>query len=234
MKKLSMYIVLLLTLLNFINAQELSVGTDVVSRYVWRGLDFGNSPSVQPGISYSNGGFEAGTWGAFTTDSQASGVDELDLYASYSFSLGKSNLSLVVTDYYFPNAGVKLGNFNNYDDESGAGAHIFEVGASFTLSEAFPLSISAYSNVYNDEDNSMYFEVGYSTSVKDVSLDLFAGGTTGGDNEFYGTADLNIINVGLTVSKEIKITESFSLPVFGSYIINPNLEISYLVLGISL
>ena len=32
-----------------------AVSCDVASRYVWRGTDFGNSPSAQPGISYTSG-----------------------------------------------------------------------------------------------------------------------------------------------------------------------------------
>ena len=32
---------------------EISIGADVVSRYVWRGTDWGDGASVQPGIAYS-------------------------------------------------------------------------------------------------------------------------------------------------------------------------------------
>jgi hypothetical protein len=35
-----------------LNAQELSGGADIMSRYVWRGRDFGNSPSIQPCIEF--------------------------------------------------------------------------------------------------------------------------------------------------------------------------------------
>jgi hypothetical protein len=39
--------------------------------------------------------------------------------------------------------------------------------------------------------------------------------------------------MGINASKEIRITEDFSLPVFCSYILNPQAEISYLIFGIS-
>ena len=29
---------------------EVTIGADVVSRYVWRGTDYGNAAAVQPGI----------------------------------------------------------------------------------------------------------------------------------------------------------------------------------------
>src|SRR5690625_3783970 len=40
-------------------AQRFNVGADIVSRYVWRGTDFGESVSIQPTLSFSAGGFEA-------------------------------------------------------------------------------------------------------------------------------------------------------------------------------
>ena len=42
------------------HGSSLSIGADVVSRYVWRGTDFGDGVSVQPGISYSMGNVEIG------------------------------------------------------------------------------------------------------------------------------------------------------------------------------
>lgn len=212
-----------------INAQELSVGSDFVSRYVWRGADFGNTFSIQPGIGFSASGFEVGAWGSYPLTTTSNGSEELDLYASYSAELGNSgSLSVLVTDYFFPNNGLKIGN---YDDP---GAHTIEAGLSYGGPDSFPISLSAYMNVYNDDDNTVYFEAGYSTALQDVACDFFVGGTPGGDAGYYGTTEFNLINVGLTLSKDIKITEDFSLPVFGSYILNPNTEVSFLVFGVSL
>jgi len=88
--------------------------------------------------------------------------------------------------------------------------------------------------VHNDPDNNSYFEVGYSTSVKEIGFDVFVGATPGGDNLYYGTDSFNVINIGVTASKEIKFSDDFSLPIFGSYIINPNSEIAHFVFGVSL
>ena len=89
-------------------------------------------------------------------------------------------------------------------------------------------------NVYNDDDNTVYFELGYSTMVSEVGVDLFVGGTPGGYGGYYGTTEFNLINIGITASKEIKITDDFSLPIFSSYVMNPNLEVGYLLFGVSL
>jgi hypothetical protein len=42
------------------------------------------------------------------------------------------------------------------------------------------------------------------------------------------------VNLGLTVSKDIKITDKFALPVFGSFITNPEAENVFFVFGISI
>jgi hypothetical protein len=69
--------------------------------------------------------------------------------------------------------GLKYGNYKDKHE----GAHIVEVGLSYAGSESFPISLAAYMNVYNDNDKSVYFEVGYSTEVSEVGLDFFVGGT---------------------------------------------------------
>lgn len=219
------------------NAQ-VGFGADFVSRYIWRGSDFGQAPAIQPSLTVSAGGFEIGAWGSYQTarSTATAGADELDLFAGYAFDLGSgSSLSLVVTDYYFPNGGIKFFNFNKYEDPDGGGAHTFEGGLGYTCPESFPLSVALYGNLYSgsDADNTMYFELAYPIMVKEVGVNFFLGGTPGGDTGYYGTTKFNIINLGLTASKEIKITSDFSLPVFGSYIINPYTEQSYFVFGIS-
>jgi hypothetical protein len=233
MKKINFNIVVF-ALVTFVSSlslyaqAEVSLGTDVVSRYVWRGTDFGQTPSIQPALDFTARGFSAGFWGAYQLGRDASSLpaDELDFYLGYSLELGSANLDLVVTDYYFPNSGIKFGNY-----EDGTGAHIIEVGGTVSLSDFY---LAGFVNVYNDADNSSYFELGYSTSVQSVDLSLFAGATPGGTNMYYGTTDFNFVNVGVTASKEIKITDDFSLPIFGSYILNPNQEIAHFVFGISL
>lgn len=220
--------------LSGISYSQVGVGADFVSRYIWRGLDFGNTPAVQPSLSATFGAFEIGSWGSFTLSNQASGSDELDLYLSYSIPTDAGDIGIILNDYYFPNAGGKFFNYNNYDDEDGAGSHLLEAGLTFTGTESFPLTLSAFMNFYNDADNSAYFEVAYSTNVEDVALDLFIGATPGGDNFYYATDKFNVINMGIKASREIKISDSFSLPIFGSYVLNPNLEIAYFVFGFSL
>ncbi|NLT52622.1 MAG: hypothetical protein GXX85_17095 [Ignavibacteria bacterium] len=233
MKKARLFSVFLLAMFVsvYVNAQEFNLGADLVSRYVWRGFDFGNTASIQPGVSFGYSGLEAGFWGSYPLTTTSNGSEEIDTYISYTLSTENSGeFTLSATDYYYPNSGLKIGNFK----DKGNGAHTIEAALGYAGPENLPISLLVAANVYNDDENNIYFQAGYSTALQDVGVDVFIGGTPGSDNALYGTTEFNLINVGLTLSKEIKITDSFSLPVFGSYILNPNSEVSYLVFGVSL
>lgn len=217
-------------------------GVDFYNRYVWRGLDIAGTPSIQPTLALDYRGFEFGTWGAYTLSNEASESDEIDFWLSYSKGFeGGSSFSLMIIDYYFPNAGVDFFNFNNYDATNGdgspdPGAHTLEAGISFTGPSRFPVTVSAFVNFHNDEGNNTYFQVDYPFTVNETSMNLFCGFTGGSEENpgYYGTDNLQAINVGLTAAKEIKMSDSFSLPLSVSFILNPNEEISHILVGVSL
>ena len=232
-------------------AQEIVLGTDFVSRYVWRGFDLGdNAPSLQPNVAIVAGGFTAGFWGAYSFSNKEA-LDEIDFYASYAFDLGENAgaLSLGFTDYMNPNTGVPLSNFNNYDAvpaagedplKEGPGAHYIEINAGYNGPESFPISLSLNMFAYNVEKNPLYFQVGYNTTLNDVGLNFFVGGTNGqsdleySNTYYYGTDKFDLTNVGFTASKTIPITEKFSLPIFGSVVVNPSADHMFYVIGIKL
>lgn len=217
------------------NKVEVSAGADMVSRYIWRGIDFGKSPAIQPSLAIGYSGFEVGFWGSYTLNETASGSDEIDTWISYTLNTDALSLTALVTDYYFPNAGIKWGNYNNYDDPDGAGAHTLEAGVTLGFGKC-PATISAYYNFYNDAGNNTYFQIDYPFSVQEVSMNLFCGATAGSEDNpgYYGSDTFNLINIGLQASREIKISDEFKLPVFVSYIINPRVEVSHIVFGFSL
>lgn len=227
-----------------IKAQDLSldVNADLVSRYLWRGINVNDQPNIQPAITLGYSGFNLGFWGSYglthqnPSDQYYSTSQEIDTWLSYSVPLNNGmNIGAVVTDYYFPNGGIRIGNFNNYDNVNGPGAHTIEAGINFTGPETFPLSLSGYVNVYNDKGNNVYLQADYGVDFNEFALSFFIGASTGSkDNPaYYGTENFNVINIGINASREIKITEDFSLPVFCSYILNPRAEISYLIFGIT-
>lgn len=226
-------------------AQDFSIdaGGDFVSLYIWRGINVNAQPNIQPYISLKYSGLQLGFWGSSvlshlnSNDEHYASGQEIDTWLSYSLEIKDAvDLTAIFTDYYFPYAGKTINNFNNYDNVNGPGAHTIEAGLTIAGPESFPLSLSGYINIYNDKGNNSYFQADYSASIHEITIGFFAGAAVGSkDNpDYYGTDKFNFINAGIKVSKSVTITKSFSLPVYCSYILNPNTEKAFLVFGISL
>lgn len=208
---------------------QVDAGADIVSRYVWRGTDFGESASIQPYLSVGSGGFEIGTWGSFAVDPASANANEHDLWISYSVESSSGTFSFGATDYYFPNAGVGFFDFS----DNGEGAHQIEPYVGYSGPESFPISLSVRMFTYNEPDNSVYLAAGYPWAVDGVDLTASIG-TSAGESVMYGTDTFGVVHLALGVSKDIPLTEQFALPIGVSYILNPYAERSYLVFGISL
>jgi hypothetical protein len=212
------------------NDLNFSVGGDFVSSYVWRGL-WSAGVSIQPTAGLSVGGFSLSAWGS--TDING-GYKEVDFTAGYSIA----GLSLAITDYWW--AGEKRYKYFNFD--SGTTDHLFEFTAGYTLPvEKFPLSLTwntmfAGADIKTGEDEnkraySTYIEAKYPFAIKDIKLDASLGLTP--YKSLYAEK-ASVVSVGLKATKEIKITDSFSLPVFGQIIANPQMEDIFFVFGITL
>lgn len=186
-------------------------GADVVNRYVWRGTDFGNAVSVQPGMSISYGNIEVGAWSSWAiTDG---GANENDLYASFS----SGPIGITLTDYYFPGLTGENDSFFSYSDEDAV--HILEVSASLAL-DGMPLSGLVAFNFSGDPDDSFWVEATYDLGeLEETAVSV----TAGFGNGVYTTdTDPALVSVGLNMSKG---------DYFASYILNPDKESSFLVFG---
>ncbi len=192
-------------------------GADLVSAYVWRGTKF-SGPSIQPTLEYGAGGFAIGAWGSFDL---TNGFNELDTYASYTFDFG---LGLGLTDYYYQGSRA-------FDFADTTGSHALEANLNYTIR-----GFSASANyVINDthaggpgsKGGDIYLELGYEFEY----FNVFVGG---GDGWHTADGNFNIVNVGIGTTKDVKITETITIPVFAQLIVNPDKEEYDLVIGISL
>ena len=158
---------------------EVTIGADVVSRYVWRGTDYGNAAAVQPSIETTIGPVALGAWGSWSISpgpADASG-NECDLYASTT--VGPDGLTL--TDYFFP-AYAGTDSLLNID------IHVFELSAG---ADVGPVSLLAAANVSGDDDNSTYLELTYGA----FSLGL-GNGAYSTDGEFAP------VSLGISASRD--------------------------------
>ena len=170
-----MYSLLILSMLY----GEVTIGADVVSRYVWRGTDYGNAAAVQPSIETAIGPIALGAWGSWSISpgpADASG-NECDLYASTNVG----PVGLTLTDYFFP-AYAGTDSLLNLD------IHVFELSAG---ADVGPVSILAAANVSGDDDNSTYLELTYGA----FSLGL-GNGAYSTDGEFAP------VSIGVSASRD--------------------------------
>jgi hypothetical protein len=211
MKRMKIWAIVMIAMVTTmgVKAQEITAKADVVSSYVWRGTKYAGV-SVQPSVTYANGSFAIGAWGS--TD-LAGATLEMDLFATYAFDFG---LTLGLTDYYYPGSSYFAG-----------ASHGLEANLAYAIGD---LSLAANYIPFAGAGtigNDLYFEAGYAFK----SFSVFAGAGNG-----WHTADnsFKFCNVGIKTTKEIKITDTFSLPLTGSVILNPDRKEFYIVAGISL
>ena len=188
-------------------------GADIVSSYVWRGTQFGSGAHIQPYMELGSGNFTAGVWGSFPTSAKGGG-NELDLYLGYDFG----PVALTVTNYTFPGEG------GNYADGEGLFDGDYTELAASTSIMGVDLSAGYFTEV-----EALYVELGFSTGAVDIAIGY--GDDQG--NGWYADGGSGIVNMSFSGSKEIQISENYSLPVFGSFILNPEAETAFLVFGIS-
>jgi len=222
----SVFIILLTYILPVkaqMNESPISIGADLVSRYVWRGTDYGKSPSIQPYMEAGIGDFAIGVWGAYSTNQWE--PQEMDIYFNYTFN---DMVTIGFFDYFFP---AEFSGYDYFDYANDSSGHIFEAYATFNGLENIPVSALFGVNLYGDSNNSLYVELGYSFSI----LDLFVGMGNG----FYTVEDpgkpdkFGVVNVGISASKEVPVTDKYAIPISASLITNPNAKAVYLVFGIS-
>ncbi len=207
---------------------ETTVGADIVSRYIWRGCDLGEA-AIQPTLGVSAAGFDLSLWGS-TGIVNWTDTKELDITLSY----GIAGLSVGVTDYWF-NAGPEpYGRYFKYAKETTN--HVFEAFVGYDFGFA---SISWYTNFAGNDHKadgssafSSYCELAAPFSLGGAEWTA-ALGFVPFESPFYGTDGFSVTNISLTASKELEITESFSLPISAGLTVNPCSEMSYFTVGIS-
>jgi Bacterial protein of unknown function (Gcw_chp). len=215
------------------NINHFSIAADVVSSYVWRGVaqegSRGGSPNIQPTVSYTNGAFNLGAWGSYAFSGN---VKEVDLYATLSLP---DAFSVTVTDYNWNNGNDGSVGYFNY--KNGKTGHVFEGTLAYGGTKSFPLSITWNTMLYGADKKtngnqafSTYVELGLpiTSNVKAfLGASLF-------DSPIYYSNGFSVINMGLKISKEIKLSDSFSLPVYGIIGANPQAGKAFFVAGITM
>jgi hypothetical protein len=212
-------------------SSNLAIGVDVVYPYLWRGIRLNaNKVAFQPYASYAlTDKLTAGVWGTTNLSSEANAYNEFDWYLSYQAS---SVVKITLSDYYYNNTKKSELTRTNYWDYGKTGSQAIDLSVALNFSDKgvpldFQWNTLIAGNDYNasgDRNFSSYTELGYTQSIESAGVDLrfFAGAILSKPSAYYLVDGFKFTNVGLNVSKAIKFSESFSLPVFVRYTYNEN------------
>lgn len=209
------------------NRVEGHLEADVVSNYIWRGQNLGHV-SFQPEMSVGWKGLSLTAWGSvgLTGHNDAS---EIDLTLSYK----TGGLSLGIVDYWNDEHDKRY----FYYKKDGTG-HSFEGFLSYDFGPVSASWQTFFAGKDYQEDSgkrawSSYFEVEAPFRLVTCDWEATAGLVPWASGE-YETNGFSVTYLSLRATKDIKITQSFSLPLFGQLIANPASQHFYFVAGFTL
>ena len=211
---------------------ETTISGDIVSSYIWRGQDLGNV-SLQPTLGIGYKGLSLTAWGSVGL-TNSDDTKEFDLTLAYT----TGGFNIGITDYWF-NAGLDPDNrYFMYNAHSTN--HVFEANIGYDFGFA---SLQWYTNFAGNDGVNESGKRAYSSYVeasvpfKLATVDWTATvGVIPYATTFYNewTSGFSVTNLALKATKDIKITESFKIPIFGQVVANPRSQKAYLVLGFTL
>ena len=209
---------------------ETTISGDIVSSYIWRGQDLGNV-SLQPTLGIGYKGLSLAAWGSVGL-SDPNDTKEFDLTLAYS----SGGFNIGITDYWF-NAGLDPQNRYFKYDAHGTN-HVYEANIGYDFGLA---SLQWFTNFAGNDGVNKDGERAYSSYLeasvpfKLAAVDWTATmGVVPFATDFYGTNGLAVTDLSLRADKEIKVTDTFSIPVFAQVAANPCSQKAYLVFGITL
>ena len=216
------------------HAQEIetTISGDVVSSYIWRGQDLG-STAIQPTLGVGYKGLSLTAWGSYGLVNPAD-TKEFDLTLAYT----AGGFNIGITDYWFNSGLDPEARYFKYDAHGTN--HVFEANIGYDFGFA---SLQWYTNFAGNDGANKDGKRAYSSYVeanvpfKLASVDWTAtAGAVPFATSFYNdwTSGFAVTNLALKATKEIKVTDSFSIPIFGQVVANPCSQKAYLVLGFTL
>ena len=211
---------------------EATISGDIVSQYIWRGQDLGNA-AIQPTLGIAYKGLSLSAWGSYGI-ANSDDTKELDLTLTYT--IGGFNIG--ITDYWTNDGGDPDARYLKYEAHSTN--HVFEANVGYDFGFA---SLQWYTNFAGDDGPNKDGKRAYSRHFEAIvpfklaTVDWTAtAGVVPYATDYYNewTSGFSVTNVALKASKDIKITDTFSVPIFAELSANPRTQKAYLVLGLTL
>ena len=220
---------------------ETTIGADIVNRYYWRGQDLGNV-SLQPTLGIGYKGFSLTAWGSIglnnvTGDNGAlkEATKEFDLTLAYE----TGGFHVGVTDYWFDTPNLKYFAYAAHET-----SHVFEANVGYDFG---PVALNWYTNLAGNDG--VLSDEGYDKDARKYAsyIEATAPFKLGGcdweatigavpyKTGFYNDANgFAITDVSVKATKDLRITDSFCVPVFAQVAANPSTEKAYFIVGFTL
>ena len=210
---------------------EATLGADIVSNYIWRGQDLG-AAAIQPSLGIGYKGLSLSAWGSCGLVDRDD-TKEFDLTLAYT----TGGLTVGVTDYFSVDGQENCPTkYFLYDAHKTA--HVFEANISYDFEV---VSVNWYTNFAGADGlnksghraYSSYVEVGVPFKLSGLDWDFTMGAVPYATDFYEDVNGFAVIHVGLQARKDIKITPTFSLPLFGAISANPSTQKIYFTAGLS-
>lgn len=234
-KVLRLYILTALLLIGAASTEaqekvETTISSDFVNEYIWRGQKLGDV-AVQPTLGVSYKGLSLTAWGSYGL-TNPDDTKEFDLTLGYTIG----GLNIGITDYWFSTGLDPEGRYFKYDAHGTN--HVFEANIGYDFG---PVALQWYTNFAgNDGTNkdgkraySSYVEATIPFSLASIDWTATAGAVPFATTS-YGTSGFAVTTLSLRATKDIRVSDSFSIPIFGQVVANPCSQKAYLVLGFTL
>lgn len=207
---------------------ETTIGADIVNQYIWRGQELGDV-SVQPTLGIAYKGVSLTAWGSVGL-SDKDDTKEFDITAAYTIG----GFHIGVTDYWF-----NTPNERYFAYEAHKTSHVFEANIGYDFGVA---SLNWYTNFAgNDGVNkdgkraySSYFEASMPFNLASCEWTATIGAVPYATSFYANANGFAVTNVGIKVTKDIKINDHFCIPIFAGITANPSTEKAFFIFGLSL
>jgi len=200
---------------------------DLANRWIWRGVNYSESPVIQPSIGYTNNKLNVMIWASYPFERRA--YSEVDFTAEYQIL---TKLKIGITDYFAINDSVGA-KHNFFNLERKTTMHMLDAYAIYNPAKKIPVSLlyslwfwGADRNQLTFEQNfSSYIEAKYEKSFVKCKTSAFVGMTLG--QGFYASRAA-LVNLGVGISKLIPVSNCLTLPAKVEFILNPETQNVYI------
>lgn len=212
---------------------EATVSADLVSNYIWRGQDLG-SAAIQPTLGIAYKGFSAEAWGNYGI-ADPDDTKEFDLTLKYQ----TGGFSIGLIDYFYMGNVPEGRSDKFFMFEAHRTVHELEgmIGYDFGVLSASWYTIFAGNDGLNKSEKraySSYFEMAAPFKFGGLEWEAAVGIVPWATTYYADATGFSVINTSLKATKEINITPTFSLPLYGILTANPSSGNLYFTVGLSL